>query len=336
MNLQYCKLDINSIINNRSLEYYQYMCERNAIRMVLIGAGIEEPLLLMRCAIYIYDNNFYKNGTFSTFFNREMFNPNILPILGEKRYELDWDYIDHSIRSGIPVLINADVYELPYKANTYYHRAHAAHSLALIDIYDDKYIVLDWYHPDYFYGALTRTVLEKARTSSNQSENLSAFSGQPINSTYRCVYIDNIPRDIDIKECVIVNMMASVKSLLTEQNSGILFLDKISMEPPKWLARQQQQMDNLIKSLFLLYLEIHMVSLYIQALEKYNIFQNNNLLKIKDIIMVLLMSVNKLKNHLILSIKKKQTISNDQWYNLIHDIKINLTNYCVCIINMLK
>lgn len=244
------------------LSMYEYMCERNALRMLLIGYGVQEPLLFMNCGLFLQDEDFFNTGNFSTNFSRSMLNPLLVPILGDNKYKLDWEIIDNHLNKNNPVLVVVDVYYMPYKQNTYYMKSHGSHAVILVEKKSNNYLVLDWYHPDYFYGEVSKSDLEQARLSLNEKNQFSAFSGFPINSSYKLIYIQNFPKYINISQCVKNNLYLSAKSLVSF-NGALRFFSNAFTNIPMWIDKTNStEYLNAIESLFYFNLELKLLIRY--------------------------------------------------------------------------
>ena len=328
-------LNTTLIYNSKNLEKYQYMCERNLIRLILKGIGIEEPLLIMRCVLYIQNKDFLNTGLFDTYFGRNMLNDNI-PILGEIHKNLDWDIIDLHLNRGLPVLINADVFYLPYKISTYYQKAHATHSIALLSLENGYYRVLDWYHPDYFDGFLERKELECARTSENPRERLSAFSGVPIDAAYRLLNLDLIPSVIDIKENIQLYLYANVQSLVLDDKNGLGFIKLLSKSMPDWIIVNKTKTENVIQSLFLLDLELRTLNLYFHAMQYYKIFSYESVNLLLEIVDRLSSSVRTLKGKIILDLKRNRNLDEQVWRSFFEDIYNFIVCFCERTIKLIR
>ena len=303
-----------------NLHPYEYLCERNTLRQLLIGYGIEHPLLWMSCGLFIHDNDFQIDGIFSTSFSRAMIDPKVIPILGDYKKGLDWDIIDAHIENGFPVIIMVDVFYMPYKVSTYYQKRHGSHSIFIIGKRDDNYLIMDWYHPDYFVGEISKTDLTLARTSKNEKDQMSVFNGHPIEALYRLTYMQRHSLDINLSQYIKKNLFNSLKFILGD--SGIIcLLNKAKEEPPLWLnAPVHEGYSNAIQSFFFLALELKILLLYYKQMsdaDEYKIFNPN---KLYEDVTELKTSVDVLQSKILLAYRRKKVVDVVTWNDLLNNV----------------
>ena len=319
-----------------NLQLYEYLCERNTLRQLLIGYGIERPLLWMSSGLFILDNNFQNDGTFSTSFGRSMIDQKIIPILGDYKKGLDWDIIDTHIENGFPVIIMVDVFYMPYKVNTYYQKRHGSHSIILIGKSDDNYQIMDWYHPDYFVGKISKTDLTLARTSKNEKDQMSVFNGHPIEASYRLTYMQRFSLDINLSQYIKKNLFNSLQFILGE-NGIIRLLNKAKEEPPLWLsAPEHEGYSNAIQSFFFLELELKNFLLYFKQMsdsDEYVIFNPD---KLYEDVTELKTTVDVLQSKLLLAYRRKKIVDVATWNDLLNNVVDKVSKYCETLLKTLK
>ena len=309
-------LDMNNIRQHRDLNEFQYLCERNAIQTLLWGYGVDEPLLLMRCGIFLQDVDFKNTGEFSTFFSRSILDPQVAQILGEKKNGEDWDIIDEHLQKGNPVLLDVDVFEMPYKKSTYFQSNHGSHTIIVDKKVENGYSILDWYHPDYFYGVMTKQMLTKARLSQNSKNQISVFSGFPINAMYRLIYMDKLNLKIDFKKSVLCTHLLSIKQI-TGNNGGIDFFENLCNESPPWLENIGDfRYVTAAESFFFMDLELRMMILFYEKIKKLRLFDVFDFGVIINDVIEIKKSVEKIKNRLLFSHRKGNVISDSVWKQL--------------------
>ncbi|MCL2717830.1 MAG: BtrH N-terminal domain-containing protein [Lachnospiraceae bacterium] len=311
---------------------YEFLCARNSLRVTMQTYGIKSPLLWMNAGLFIYDDDFKTTGKINTSFARSMVDTGSIPILGEKKVGLDWNIIDAHLEKQLPVLVDVDVYHMPYKDNPHYHNRHGAHSIILVEKRDKDYLVLDWYHPGYFYGEITTEELEAARTSENEKQNSDIFSGYPILAYYQLIYLDRFPLNLEIARYIKSNLLKSVKCMI--EPTGVLSLFNNSLSNiPGWLKMPNaQEYTNAIESFFLFDLELKFLIIYYEEMFKFNFCSHlkPNLLqnKTKEI----RSSIDKLRYKLILAKRKNKAIEPEIWVDLLTQINISLGEYCEVIL----
>lgn len=170
---------------------YKFFCHRNVVRNILYLEGFEYPELLIKNTIDLKRS--------STTDSRNLFYPAIINdkpivsqieyIISEWRYSMDWALIESIIKNKEYVVLNTDVYYLPY--SKYYKKEHGSHSIIISDVKQDKYKIIDWYSPQFFVGWLNKEVLEEARNSQNQYDEMSVYSGYPINMAWQHIKKNN-------------------------------------------------------------------------------------------------------------------------------------------------
>ena len=330
------RFDLDLVKKQKDLSIYQYMCERNAIRVLLIGYGIKEPLLLMRCGLFIKDQDFYNTGHFSTSFARALLNAAYIPILGEIEHSPDWEVIDSHLLKGFPVLVTVDVFFLPYKGNTYYHSKHGAHSIILLKKNQNKYTVLDWYPPDYYIGEISKDDLSLARASTNEKNELSAFSGEPIQNSYRLLYMNNLDENFNIVDCIKSNLYESSKNMISP--IGALNLYKQAYEAiPLWVKKlDYSAYENAIESFFLLELELKLLKEYFFKIATSLVFQDfkveNLLERVEKITEIVCM----IKTKFLIALRKQTVIEDQTWIKLFKQLYKELFDYCEAVLLMLN
>lgn len=330
------KFNLALIKQYDNLNDYTYMCERNALRMLLLGYQTPDPLLFMCCGLYIKDIDFLRSGTFSSTFSRPIFDPVLIPVLGDKANGLDWAIIDYHLESGQPVLIHVDVFYLPYKKDTHYNQTHGSHAVILLDKTKDGYMVLDWYHPDYFYGEVSLNALNDARTSKNQKNQISAFSGIPINAEYRLLHINMLPDNIDIKKSVYSTLFCSLKSM-SDENGAISFFKKYSTEVPSWLISSNKiAYENAIESFFFAELELRFLELYFLRMsteEQFNYIDFNIII---DTVVKMKVLIQRIKNSLIIAFRKEKRMDKNNWCSFMVEMHNELCLYYKSVVDVLK
>lgn len=329
-------LNLEIIMEQRNLSMYQYMCERNALRNLLMGYGIIEPLLLMRCGLFLSDKEFSKTGSFSTLFTRPMLDTQALPILGELKEELAWEEIDSHLTRGFPVFISVDVYYMPYKTETYYHKSHGAHIVLLTEKSERGYIVLDWYHQDYFYSDISKDDLTLARTSTNEKNKISVFSGFPINSSYRLLHIDRLPSHVDLHLCVSNTLLLSI-NFLTKSTGPLIFFEKAHQVTPVWLNIPGDiGYQNAIESFFFFDLEIKLLLIYFEKLSDSNLFSKLHLEILQVNIIQMQHAEELIKNKLLFAYRKNKSLDTIIWQTLLKDLVSQITIYCENTLKFIK
>lgn len=108
-------------------------------------------------------------------------------VIWEKNFEL--------INKGIPLVVNVDVFFLPY--TPYYLKKHSIHSLIMCGFSLDKrnIDIIDWYSPWFYKGQILFKDLEKARNSNNERDGI--LSGNPIRHRYSYIKTEGLNADED-------------------------------------------------------------------------------------------------------------------------------------------
>jgi hypothetical protein len=328
--------NIEIIKKQRDVSMYQYMCERNALRILLMGYNIEEPLLWMRCGLYLYDEDFFNNGCFSTLFSRPMLDTQALPILGDAREELAWDEIDIHLSKGLPVFISVDVFYMTYKRETYYHNSHGAHIVLLVKKSSDGYFVLDWYHPDYFYGNISKEELVLARTSQNEKDKMSVFSGFPINSSYRLLYMDRLPSCFNLEQCICNNLLLSI-DYLVKSTGPLYFFEKAKTNIPDWVnIAGQIGYQNAIQSFFFFDLEIKLLIIYFEKIANSGLFLKLHPTILYNSVVEMHYTEELLKNKLLFAFRRNKTIELESWQKFLSQLIGQIKLYCENTLKFLK
>lgn len=328
--------DFGNIKDENDLSAYQYLCERNTLRFVMLAYGVKHPLLWLNAGLLMFDISFLTDGRFHTSFSRPMLDAANVPIVGDMHYSLDWDVIDAHLAKGLPVDVIVDVFHMPYKKDTYYQNRHGSHSVVLLEKQGDSYLMLDWYHPDYFYGTITKAELKQARTSENKKEQMSVFSGFPINAAYRLLFPNRKPVEISLMQTVRSNLYNSVKAML-QPGGAIAFVSEIAEKCPEWLGDARHEgYTNAIQSFFFLDLELRFLLLYFDDMvdaDLYNTLQpqllKDKAIKIKD-------SVEPLRRSLLVAQRRKNPIEEQMYLAQLAHIKQALMEYCETVIMLLK
>ena len=329
-------ININAIEKHNDLSHYEYMCERNALRVLLLGYNIEEPLFWMRCGLFLQDEDFSLTGCFSTSFFRQMLDPEIIPILGETKNSLDWKRIDNHLANNNPVLLTVDVYYMPYKHNTYFHNSHGSHKIILLQKTSNGYIVLDWYHPDYFCGEVSKEDLNLARLSDNEKNQISVFSGFPIQASYQLLHMDNLPKQMDLLLYVRNNLYLSMKSLL-KPTGPLYFFKKAYEDFPEWLCIPgHKSYENAIESFFLFDLELKLLMLYFDRMKNFSLYEVFQPELLFNIIQQVKTNEEMLKNKLIYAYRKHVALDTNLWTSLLKEMHTQLVIYCETVLKLLK
>jgi hypothetical protein len=321
-------IDINIIMKQTNLDNYQFMCERNALRILLLGYHIEEPLLLMNCGLFLHDDNFLETGHFFTMFSRAMFDTRIVPILGNYKYTLGWDEIDAHLERNFPVMVNVDVYYLPYKRSTYFHNSHGSHAILLIGKAHNKYHILDWYHPDYYFGDISLCDLALARTSENEKGRMSVFTGKPINAAYQLLYMDRLPGQFDLKKCVRKTLFLSTQLMLAD-DGVISFMQAACKYIPAWLNIPGHiAYQNVIESFFFFDLELKMLSFYFLSMFELPMFNDLRPKELLKKVEVIRKHVGRVKTLFMFALKRNNAIEFDKWNKMMKDLIESIAQYC--------
>ena len=328
--------DHDCINQYADLSEYEYLCERNSLMMMMAGYGIKNPLLLMNAGLFIYDIDFMENGLFTTSFIRPMIDAVSIPVLGETKFSLDWEVIDSHLEKKFPVFVIVDVYYMPYKHNTYYHNSHGSHSIILLEKCEDNYLVLDWYHPDYFLGKISKEELTIARISSNEKDQISVFNGNPIDSAYRLFFPNRFPIDIDMHRYMRRNLINSAKCLLS-QNGALDFFNKSRQKVPEWLkAPDPVSYNNAIECFFFLDLELKFLALYYNEMENSNVYPQLQPVLLKEKVEMIREVAGRLKYKLIVAFRRGRTVNSDVWIEGIGSVVELIEEYCESLLNLLK
>lgn len=327
--------NFENINEKHDYKKYEFLCVRNSLRVAMQGYGIKSPLLWMTGGLFISDDDFMATGRFNTSFSRPMIDTGTIPILGNDRYGLDWEIIDMHLARGLPVLAGVDVYHLPYDSN-HYHKQHGSHSIVLLKKRNSGYLILDWYHPDYFIGELATVELEIARTSENEKDRDGVFTGQPILASYKLIYLDRFPLSLDIIRYIKNNLLSSVKIMLAEEGA-ISFINNAINTPPEWLKLPKgREYINAIESCFFFDLELKFLIIYLEEMANYDfccpLKPDVLLSKTKEIRGTL----DKLRYKLVLATRKDKVIESSIWAELLTEVNIVLGSYCESILRLMK
>jgi len=322
--------------DNRNLRIFEYLCERNSLRVALQGHGIKNPLLWMTAGLFIQDVDFINTGKFTTNFSRPMLEPAIIPVLGDLKSSLDWDVIDAHLEKRLPVLVHVDIYHMPYERNHYYHNRHGAHVVSLLGKCDNEYVMLDWAHPSYYYGEITKEDLTIARTSTNEKDQTSVFNGYPIKSTYQLLHLERFPLSLDRAQYVAANLYRSVKYLL-DDNGIISCFTQVCLSVPKWLKIPGHEgYNNAIESLFFLDLELKFLLLYYEEMLNSDLYKQFNPNVLMEKIVNIRKVVDLLKNKLILALRRNTAIEEEIWVELLNKVKRHISDYCEVVLKLLR
>lgn len=333
LNPTFCFESVNKHSDERA---YEYLCECNSLRVAMQAYGIELPLLWMNCGLFVFDVDFADSGEFATSFSRPMLDTNIIPILGEEKNDLDWDIIDAHLEKKLPVLCSVDIYHMAYESNIYYHTRHGAHRIILLEKRCDSYLILDWFHPGYFFGEMSKKELEVARTSNNEKDYESAFNGYPILAAYKLLHLDRFPLNLDKLQYVKNTLYGSVKALL-HSNGVIAFLNETCLNTPEWLGTPNHAAYNkAMESFFFFGLELRILKLYYEEILKSEVCIELDFQGLLECIVRIEDSVDSLKYKLIVALRKSKTINDDEWSVLVEVIISRLSEYCELIIRNLK
>jgi len=327
-NIEYVKLQ-------KDLDIYEYLCARNSLRVALLGYGVKFPLLWMCNGLFLNDIDFANKGMFSTNFSRQMLDSYIIPVVGEARNSLDWETIDSHLAENSPVLVGVDVYHLPYKYNTYYHNRHGAHIIILLEKLIDSYLILDWCHPDYFYGEISKEDLATARTSNNEKDQESVFNGYPIEASYQLLYMNRLPVKLDLLKHIRNNLYKSAKCML-EPTGAIAFLGKVLQNTPEWIKTYNSVgYKNAIGSFFFLDLELKFLYLYYEEMLNSDICNQFQPQVLMEKIVEIRSSLEQLKSKLIFAYRRNKSIHENIWNELLGIVSNQLGDYCESILRSL-
>ncbi|MCL2424708.1 MAG: BtrH N-terminal domain-containing protein [Oscillospiraceae bacterium] len=327
---------IEQVDDSRDVSVYEYLCGRNSLRVALQGYGIKSPLLWMRAGLFVDDVDFTNTGEFTTNFSRSMIDAANIPILGDLKSSLDWDIIDAHLEKRLPVLVHVDIYYMPYERNIFFHNRHGAHVIVLLEKCDDAYLIVDWAHPSYYYGEITKDELTIARTSANEKDQVSVFNGYPISATYQRLYLNRFSRNLNISQHVMANLYQSAKSMLSD-NGIISLLERARATTPEWIkVPGHDSYGNAIESFFFLDLELKFLCLYYEEMltaDSCNVFYPEILL---EKVIGIRNCVDLLKNKLILAMRRNKSIEEEAWTKLLCDIKMHTVEYCETVLKLLK
>lgn len=328
--------NVDNLKKEDDLCEYEYLCERNSIRVLLKAYGIEKPLGYFTSGFFMKNIDFNNDGTFESNFQRNSLDSSWFPILSEKTNSLDWDIIDEHLDRGYPVLASVDVYHMPYKKDTYYKMRHGAHSVILVEKKEEGYMVLDWYHPDYFYGIIPKEILTEARTSQNKKEQMSVFAGHPINASYQLVYIDRLPKQIDLSILVKRNLYRTAKVMLSK--GGLIETFELASEKePAWLkSPSSKSYSNAIESLFFLDLELRFMTLYYKELVTLDEYISMQMEVLLERVLEVKKTLNLVKSKLIVSMRRNKPIDTSTWIQSMEDLNQSIRYYCEGVLATLK
>ena len=187
------EVDIGIQLPNFANEY-QHFCHRNAIRNILYLLGVPEYELLIKNTIDIQlvSDKENRNFFYPAVINTRPVLSDIAYLLSDWKYTKSWDEIITVLTAGDFVLVNTDVYYLPY--TKFYLKEHGSHVVILLEQKKSEFLVLDWYSPQFFLGWLTKKELELARESENPYEENHAYSGYPISCAWQRFKLATIPK----------------------------------------------------------------------------------------------------------------------------------------------
>ncbi|MDE7186510.1 MAG: hypothetical protein K2O13_03255, partial [Lachnospiraceae bacterium] len=127
---------------------------------------------------------------------------------------------------------------------------------------------------------------------------------------------------------IIINMIASIRSLSDTEDGGIIFWKSLLVRKPEWLQEKMLQCDNFIKSLFIFELEIQLLLKYLQAIKVNNLFDENKVNATIDVVCHLYESVHFFKGKVLFSIKRKREIGLESWKKMVGSVGEDLNSYC--------
>lgn len=193
---------------------YQHFCHRNAIRNILYLLGVPEYELLIKNTIDIQFASDIENRNFfyPAIINTRPVLADIAYLLSDWKYAKSWDEIIAVLTAGDFVLVNTDVYYLPY--TEFYLKEHGSHVVIVLEHKKNEFLVLDWYSPQFFVGWLTKKELELARKSENPYEENHAYSGYPISCAWQKFKVASIPRFS--KEDLLFELLKDIVTRLTK------------------------------------------------------------------------------------------------------------------------
>lgn len=326
--------DIELVKAHHDFDFYEYLCFRNALRVLLIGYNIGEPLFWMSCGLFLQDKDFSRTGLFSTSYWRSLFDPKEIPIIGKETCSLDWDIIDGHLEKDYPVLAEADVYYLPYKQ--YFHNAHGSHAILLLNKVDSNYVVLDWYSPDFFYGEVSKADIQEGRLSLNEKTQISISSGVPIKASYNLLFMNKLPVEIDLKQYIRRNLYHSVKAILSPKGALELF-SKSCETVPEWLSLPAHiGYQNAIESFVFFDLELKILAQYYEKMLNIDLFFSLNPRLLLGIVLKIKESEELLKNKLIFMFHRKKSLNSNVWIELLENMNIQISIYCETLLKVLK
>lgn len=170
-------------IKNFSFEdEYRYFCSKNCLKNLLSFYNYKFPILWtyinLKFEILITQNGFYS-------LNNELLLPSFEDEIIIKGQDKNFDKVllinsEQINKKNYPIVL-VDTYYLPYRSE--YKKYHAAHSVILSEVCDDKVAIIDYYDKYNFYDYISIEEFKKARSSFNPTSN-NPFSGFPIKNEW--------------------------------------------------------------------------------------------------------------------------------------------------------
>lgn len=319
----------SSFYNIDKITEFHYLCDRNVERVALEVLGVSSPMFLTQSGLFIKENTFFQDGSLFVDFFRDTFIDLAASFIKKPCFGLDWNIIKESIAIGCPVIILVDVFYMPYKIH--FHKDHAAHCILLNEVIDGKYLVIDWYEPDYYIGYIEEEVLNLARQSTNEEDGASVYSGYPIKATYKVVDAKRICEfKFDFSKCIRDNLKNMYEQLISNETAR--FFDKIKNDFPTWMQNyDKQHYFNAVKSFFFLELELNIFIYYLSEISKLHTGVIEYI-QMKEATEQLRPAVLIIKNKLHRAIRKQGALETTSWTNY----QTTMLQYYYKILDLLK
>lgn len=186
---------------NSELSYYEgfnSFCYQNCIRLLLGARKVRNPELYINCSMsLLYEEDKASSALLKSHSGSRCLIPEYSPLVQRHYHNLKDDSLKifsenmkMVLKSGLPMIVGADTFYLPYAIN--YKKNHAIHTLLLCgynSAYENVYIV-DWYSPWYFKGTVKLEEFINARNSTNPYDG-TVYSGMPILNNWAVIEGDN-------------------------------------------------------------------------------------------------------------------------------------------------
>lgn len=315
-----------NVNNIAKIPEFMYLCERNAIRVLLEGSGVGNPLLLMQNGVFLKDVAFLEKGIFSTAFRRSILPDSFSDFIASPVYRLEWGIIQEQLGHGLPVMIYVDVYYMKYK--TFYQKNHAGHYVLIIGCCENKYQIFDWYEPDYFMGYISEQELELARISENPVDGTSAFSGVPIRAEYRLLNYERLKYcgEINHRDFIIKNLCKIFFSFIEENDptKGLSFIEKFGNTPRFVENYDNSSYVNAMQSFFFLELELNIFIRYIDEIISNGLFRADLFDPLKELSINLRKNTIAIKNKCHMSYRRSKGMPVEEWMEISKSISEDL------------